>query len=327
MTQFDPHGDETTPPSRLFPAALRRGDCVAVISPAAPTPVASDGSGDAFDRGVALLQTRGFQPKLMPNARSQRYYLAGDDAQRLDDLHAAFADPEVRAILCARGGYGCTRLLSQIDYDLIRANPRILIGFSDVTALHLANYQRTGLIGFYGPMLTSNLIDEDPFNEDALWPLVMGEAPTPYPVPSQAAYHPISGGVAEGPLTGGNLSLLAALCGTPFQPQTRGHLLFIEDWRESYYSLDRQFQQLRMAGLFADIRGLILCDFSEMDDPLQATYPLERFFADVLGDFGVPAGFGLSVGHGALTATLPIGVRARFDADAGRLTLLESPVK
>lgn len=315
-----PPTDPSNRIARRKPPALRPGDTLAVISPAGAT---AD-PPDAFERGLALIEAAGFRPKLMPHARDKRAYLAGRDEDRLNDLHAAFTDPDIRGILCARGGYGCMRLLPKLDFDRIARHPKALIGFSDVTALLLPLYQRTGLCGFYGPMLTSNLIHGEPFSEAALWPLLRGDVSLPYAVPNRDSWHAFRPGTAEAPLVGGNLSLLAALCGTPFQPRTAGHILFIEDWKERYYSLDRQFEQLRQAGLFEDIRGLVLCDFSDIE--AEPDWPLADFLKELTANLDVPAGYGFSVGHGAQTATLPIGIQARFDASAGTLVLLESPV-
>jgi muramoyltetrapeptide carboxypeptidase len=297
---------------------LKPGDTVAVISPAAPSPPSD------LVRGVSFLEHHGLRVKLMPHADNRLGYLAGHDADRLHDLHAAFADPNIDAILCARGGYGCARLLPGLDLDLIAAHPKPLIGFSDVTVLLTHLYQAAGVRGFYGPMLTSNLITDAPFSWEHLWRLISGQTPTPYDIANADAYTCLVPGTAQGPLIGGNLSLLASLCGTPYQPQTAGHILFIEDWKEQYYTLDRQFTQLRQAGLLSEIAGLLLCDFShinEADPHWDLTEQLRRLTADL----DVPVGFGFSVGHGDVTATLPIGVKAQFQADAGRLTVLASP--
>lgn len=304
----------------IKPKALKPGDTIAVISPAGATAEPAD----AFESGIALLEAEGFRVKLMPHARDKKMYLAGQDADRLNDLHTAFADPDVDGILCARGGYGCMRLLPDMDFHLVTENPKLLIGFSDVTALLLPFYQRCGLSGFYGPMLTSNLIHGEPYSHAEVFRLVRGEGPFPYDIPNRDTYHCYQSGTVEAPLIGGNLSLLAALCGTPFQPDTRGHLLFIEDWKERYYTLDRKFQQLRMAGLLDGIAGLLLCDFSEIEPEPEKNLP--DFLNELTAFLDVPVGYGFSVGHGEETATLPIGTRARFDAGTGQLTLQENPV-
>ncbi|HEY9745381.1 MAG TPA: LD-carboxypeptidase [Oculatellaceae cyanobacterium] len=315
-------------PAVVKPQALQAGDTIAVVSPAAPTPLEPDADGkDAFDRGITILEAEGFRVRLMPNAKKQKGYLAGSDAERLADLHEAFADPGVKAILCARGGYGCMRLLPSLDFGLISRNPKILIGFSDVTALLNPLHQQCGLVGFYGPMLTSNLVHGEPYSQTELFRLLRGQFEPEKRIVNRDAYHVIRDGVAEAPLVGGNLSLIAALCGTPYQLQTRGRILFIEDWKEKYYSLDRQFQQLKMAGLLDDLAGLLLCDFSEIEQEPDLDLPefLKSLIQELLPP-GVPAGYGFSVGHGEQTATLPIGCRARLDASEGSLTLLESPV-
>jgi muramoyltetrapeptide carboxypeptidase len=269
----------------------------------------------------------------MPHAKDRYHYLAGDDAHRVQDLHEAFADPEIQGILCARGGYGCMRLLNQIDFKLIQQNPKVFIGFSDITALHLAFYQKTGLVGFYGPMMTSNLIQNEPFSQAELTKLITGEAPTPYAVPNLDAYHCLSGGEAperltQGRLIGGNLSLLRSTLGTPYQPNTDGAILFLEDWRERYYALDRQLFHLKLAGMLDNIAGLLFCDMSELtpDTPENTLELLTRLSKELFaGKPAPPIGYGFSIGHGNQTGTLPIGIQAQFNAQSGELILLENP--
>jgi muramoyltetrapeptide carboxypeptidase len=309
-------------PSLVKPKALQPGDTIAILSPAAPTVDPKD----AFEQGQALLEAAGFQVKIMPHARGQYHYLAGDDAQRVQDLHDAFADPEIQGILCARGGYGCMRLLNRIDFDLIRNNPKVFIGFSDITALHLAFYQKTGLVGLYGPMMTSNLIHNEPFSKEELLKLITGQVSAPYLVPNLDEYHSLSAGEATGRLIGGNLSLLRSMLGTPYQPNTDGAILFIEDWRERYYALDRQLFHLKLAGMLDNIAGLLFCDFSELtpDTSENTQELLARLSLNLFdGKPTPPIGYGFSVGHGSQTGTLPIGIQAHFDSQAGHLTLLE----
>ncbi len=309
--------------SLIKPKRLVPGDTIAIISTSAPTVSKTADDPDPFDTGIALLEKAGYRVRIMPHARDKQHYLAGSDADRLSDLHAAFCDPEINAILCARGGYGAMRLLSQIDWDLIRCHPKILIGFSDLTAYHIAAYQQAGLVGFYGPMLTSNLIHDEPKSWSEMLALVCGPQ-IPHALQNWDHYCCFNTGIIEAPLTGGNLSLLTALCGTPYQPKTQGHILFIEDWHEQHYTLDRQFQQLRLAGILQQAAGILLCDFSEISPEPDQT--LNQLLRDLTRDLGIPIGFGFSVGHGAQTATLPYGIQARFDASAGTLTLLDAPV-
>lgn len=317
----------------IKPKALPVGGTIGIVSPAAPTPDVLH-----FDQGEALLHQAGYQTKRFSNAANKRHYLAGTDQERHDDLLAAFLDPNIDAILCARGGYGTTRILSKELLQAAQKHPKIVIGFSDITALHVALYERTGLCGFYGPMLTSNLIEEDTYTWDNLFSIITpnktdaASPSTSYPhlVPNQDAdtYQCITSGTASGKVTAplyiGNLTLLAALCGTPYQPNPAGHILCIEDWKESHYSLDRQFQQLRMAGIFDQIKGLLFCDFSQT--ALEANQTLTELFDEQFGQLPIPVGYGFSVGHGKHTATLPYGTVSEFNAKTGQLMLLESPV-
>lgn len=317
--------------SSVTPKALRPGNTIAIISPAAPSPQ------EKITAGIAYLQAQGFHVQLMPHALDDNNYLAGSDEARLADLHAAFADTTIDGILCARGGYGTTRLLEKINWDLIRQNPKVFIGFSDLTALLLPMFERTGLIGFHGPMLTSNLIEpiqQDDITHDMLWNTVCGNQGLPYVIPTQKQqYQCLYKGEATGRLIGGNLSLLAALCGTPWQPNLEGAVLFIEDWHERFYSIDRQWTQMRQAGLFNGVAAIVLgefCDMTAGDD--WANFGLPELFRSLISELReaafepVPSGFGLQFGHGEQTATLPVGVSCRFEAESGRLEVLTSPV-
>jgi muramoyltetrapeptide carboxypeptidase len=288
-----------------------------------------------LDQAEAVLAAHGLKVRVMPNARNQWHYLAGTDAQRAEDMQSALDDPDIQGILCARGGYGVMRLLRHLNFGPIASQPKVFIGFSDLTALEMALWTQAGLVSFYGPMWVFNLWPQgnfhQPLSHSGLFPLVMGQTTFPYAVPNPDPYQTLRGGQAEGLLLGGNLSLLTAITGTPYQPDTRGKILFIEDWKERHYSLDRRFQQLHLAGWFDDIAGLLLCDFSEIEpepdcQPPVATEVLVRELVRDLLPAHVPVGWGFGVGHGAQTATLPQGGAARLDADTGLLTLLESPV-
>ncbi len=303
----------------IHPQALQPGDTLAIISPAGPS------DADAIEKGIAYIETVGLRPKLMPHGTKRRFYLAGSDQERLEDFHAAFEDPEVKGILAARGGYGCMRFLPQIDWQRVQANPKIFVGFSDLTSILLPMYQRAGLICFHGPMLTSNLIEGDGYSQTELWKQVMGQVNYPYTIPNRSTYQCLKPGQAEGILLGGNLSLLTALCGTPYQPDTRGAILFIEDWHEKFYTIDRKLTQLKLAGMFDNIAGLLFGDFDAMEDQWE-NYAIEALLQELMAPFEIPIGFGFSLGHGDQTATLPIGAFARFEAASGRLEIVSSPL-
>jgi muramoyltetrapeptide carboxypeptidase len=298
----------------IYPC-LRPGDAVAVIAPAGPS---------APER-VALVEPLfarfGLRARLWPScfARHPLHdFLAGDDALRLADLHGAFADPQARAVFCLRGGYGCTRLLEGIDTALLRAHPKPLVGYSDITALH-GLLQREGLPSLHAPMPGSDLVVDDA-EEDAaalfallMQPLPAGHVFAPEPLPG--AWH--LPGRASGRLVGGNLSLIAALAGTPWALDTRGAILFLEDVSEALYRVDRLLTQLRHSGLLDAAAGFLLGSFTEDDDPT----PVLREHFERLGK---PVLAGWPAGHGRPNRPLPLGVRATLDAAAGSLTLEQS---
>ena len=299
--------------------ALVPGMTIAIVSPAAPS------SQESLQQGQELLEARGYKVKRMPNSgNSHRGYLAGSDEERAADLMAAFQDPDVDAILCSRGGYGCARVLPHLDLDTLAKHPKLFMGFSDVTVLHNAFFDHFGLVSFYSPMLTSNLIEA---NQDFTWAqLFRAVSPEGQQVPwsfeNQDTYHCFQEGIVEAPLRGGNLSLLASLCGTPWQPKLGGSILIIEDWKESYYTLDRQLLQIKQSGLFEGIKGLLFGDFSFCEPEFD--YSLAEQLKALSDELGVPCGYGFTFGHGQQTITLPLGAQARFDAKAGALTLLEA---
>jgi muramoyltetrapeptide carboxypeptidase len=291
----------------LTPPPLLPGQTIGVISPAgASTP-------EAMAEGVALLESWGYHVQVGPHALDREGYLAGSDEDRLTDLLWALEDPAIHAVLCARGGFGCTRLLPPMPWErLAHLSPKWLIGFSDVTALLLPFYDRLGWRGLHGPMLTSNLIEGDAFTQQALkhalqWTDGSTQA---YPLPLNGPLTWLHGQQMSGPVTGGNLSLLAALCGTPWQPHTAGHIVLIEDWKEAYYSLDRQFQQLVQAGMLTNIAGLALGDFSDIRQ--DADWDLLTHWQQLTAPLGVPVVWGLPVGHGNHNATVPIGATLSF---------------
>jgi muramoyltetrapeptide carboxypeptidase len=287
-------------PNPLVPRPLLVNGTIGVISPAG----CSD--PEAMTTGVNLLKSWGYQVKVMPNALNRWGYLAGTDQERLADLVAAFTDPDVDLVLAARGGFGCTRLLPHIPWDILAKHPKLLVGFSDLTALLVPFYDRLGWVGLHGPMLTSNLIELEPFTKAELIRVWSGDfLANPMQLVSQQPLQWLHGHTMQGLLTGGNLSLLAALCGTPWQPQTEGHIVFIEDWKEAYYSIDRQYQQLKQAGLLTNIAGLLLGDFSDIR--ADAAWSIAEHWQQLTQDLGIPVAFGVPAGHGDCNTTLAIG--------------------
>jgi len=309
----------------LKPPRLRRGDVIGLIAPASPPPSAA-----RVEVGVRYLEGLGYRVKLGRHVTARHGYLAGTDAQRLADLNAMLTDPQVRAVFALRGGYGTPRLLPSVDYRAVRRQPKIVVGSSDLTALQLALFRRTGLVTFSGPMVATDFGQPpDPYAEEHLWRLLtsnrpVGVLPNPPAEPAKSRRP----GLVEGRLLGGNLSLLVSSLGTPFSPDYRGALLVLEDVGEQYHRLDRMFTQLRNAGILSRIAGLVLGRFTRCA-PSNAREPYltpGEMMDEVRTWFDAPVIEGLAYGHIAGKLTLPLGLSARLDAARGKLEVLESAV-
>jgi muramoyltetrapeptide carboxypeptidase len=295
--------------------ALRAGDLVGVIAPAGPA------APERVAQVEPLLARYGLCTRLYPSCHARHPvfdFLSGDDETRLADLHAAFADDEVRAVFALRGGYGSARLLDRIDTALLRAHRKPFVGYSDITALHALLLLREGAISFHGPMLASDLAHEGARDDaDALFSLLMQPLPAGRvfaPALAANAWH--VEGRASGRLVGGNLSIVASLLGTPWALPARGSILFLEDVSEVLYSVDRLLTQLRHAGVLRAVRGVLLGSFTEDADPT----PVLR---EHLASLGKPVLAGWPAGHGRPNRALPLGARVTLDASAGTLTLQE----
>ncbi len=318
---------EINKPRLLKPPRLREGATIALIAPCSPA------SEEKLAKGIANLTQFGFKILEGNSLRANNGYLAGSDTARLADLHWAFQNPEIEAVWCIRGGYGATRLLADIDYDLIRKNPKPLIGYSDVTALHLAIHQRTGLVTFHGPVAASD------YPEDTLkhFRSILMQLVVPYEItpPTEVTemtlpeYQPfvITPGQASGPLTGGNLALLSSLAGTAFAPVFKKKIVFIEDVGEQPYRLDRMLTQLLQATDLAQAAGIALGVFNDCQPkPDSPSFSLPDALRDRLGGLGIPVVYGIPFGHVTHQATFPYGIEAKLDADKMSLTVLEAAV-
>lgn len=325
---------ETRWMEKRFPKALRRGDKVALVSPASPL----GKRREDLDRGLARLEGWGFVPELMPNALRALDWpeggeLAGTDAQRASDLNAAIRGREYRAIVCIRGGYGTTRLLGRLDFAALARDPKPILGYSDITALLAAAWREAGLVGLHGPMVATSAADATGKENLELQCRLLTETARPAVLPAAGApAHVLVEGQAEGNLVGGNLSLVAALIGTPWELDTRGAILFLEDIHEAPYRIDRMLTQLMQAGLLGRAAGICLGDFHLDGTPPASESPdVLRVLQDRLQALGVPVAHGFPFGHRPRSWTLPFGVRARFEAtDAAApatLTLLEPAVR
>ncbi len=313
---------------RIFPKRLRPGDTIGFITPGSYI------SDESLDKAVSNMLQLGLKVKMGKNIRAKHGFVAGTDQQRLDDLHMMFSDRSVDAVWCARGGYGCTRLLPQIDYGLIRKNPKILIGYSDITALLNAIFHKTGLVTFHGPVGASEFSG---YTEAQVRAVLM-DGTAPYSIPlsegnetsDDPLYQPevIRKGDVEGVLMGGNLSLLSAMAGTGYLPDPTGAIVFMEDVGEAPYRVDRMLTQLRQAWPLKAANGIALgvfadCAKAEGSDSLT----LSETLTEQLRPTATPTAYGFPFGHIDHQCTFPVGVRARMNASERSIILLEAGVR
>jgi muramoyltetrapeptide carboxypeptidase len=311
----------TTP--RIKPPALRPGDTVGIVAPASNVKRAD------LEAGCEALRRAGYRPLYFDSILEQDLYFAGSVERRARELEEMFAREEVRAIVCARGGYGANYLLEALDLQKIRSHPKIFVGYSDVTALLTYFSDTAGLVTFHGPMAAKDWLHEDGVDL-ASWQAAL--AGTVAWEPNLGAGSGASGlveGTAEGTLYGGCLSILVASLGTPYEIRTEGTILFLEDLAARPFQVDRMLMQLKLAGKLDGVRGIV---FGEMRDCMQTAnqgYTLEKVVLRIVGSLGVPVAYGVRSGHvTAGNITLPIGVRAGLTVRDGqvRLRILEAAV-
>ncbi|MCX7027678.1 MAG: LD-carboxypeptidase [Spirochaetes bacterium] len=308
---------------RIKPRRLHKGDRVFLVAP----------SGSAFDSArveasIHALESLGFEVSASPHCADVYGYLAGSDETRAAELERAFLDPDTNAVICLKGGYGTPRILDRIDYGIMAAHPKLFLGYSDITALHTAFRQVAGLVTIHGPMPSSDMVPElDPVSRSSLEETLFGEQfPRFLANPDGLALETIAAGIAEGELTGGNLSLLAATMGTPWQIDAGGKILFIEDVDEAPYRIDRMLNQLRLAGVFEACEGILIGSWTRCEAPKEKrSLAIRQILEDLLVSAGKPILAGLQAGHGKPSLTLALGVRYLLDATAGDFCLLESP--
>ena len=322
-------GNSTCNKKTRIPNRLKKGDTIGLIAPA------SSFSDEAYQTALEHLRYFGFNIKEGKHLHDQKGYLAGEDIARAADINAFFADDSIQGIWCLRGGYGTTRLLSMLDYKTIRKNPKALIGYSDITALLMAIYKETGLVGFHGPVAVSEMTE---FSEQYLRSVIMEGKAATYQLSEENqakaaednafAARTIKGGKAQGKLLGGNLSLLSAMVGTPYLPSAKNAIVFIEDIGEKPYRIDRMMTQLLESGWLNDINGLVLGTFNDCHpDEGDRSLTLKEVIDDRVKGLNVPIAYGYSFGHIDNQITLPIGVKVEMDADIIGLRLLERAAK
>lgn len=313
----------------LRPGALKPGDTVGLITPATYVP-----DPDNLARAERTLRFFGLRMKMGKNAGRRMGDYHRSIEERLDDLHEMFRDKEVRAVFCIRGGYGSMHLLDRIDYDLIRRNPKIFLGYSDITAMHLAIMKRARLVTFHGPMMLASFTTytQQHFRRALFETKPLGVVTNPPDENQLRPAHPlraVRGGRATGELTGGNLTLISTTLGTPYEIETRGRILFLEDVDEEPHRIDRMLTQLRLAGKFDAVAGVVFgectnCGPSDYKPSSAIPYSTGEILNNILGSLKVPVLSGLTIGHTGDQLTLPLGVQATLDADKGTLEINEA---
>lgn len=282
------------------PDCLVPGDTISVLAPASPF------NTDKFNQGLSILKSMGFDIHIPQGLFQSKGYLAGDDRHRADLFNDVFKSDDIKAVMCARGGFGSIRILDKIHYDCIGENSKIFIGFSDISSLLAVLYERCGLVTFHGPTVTS-LADADQETVDALFSVLTSGKVLSIHDPNAVSIKP---GIAKGPVIGGNLTTLCHLTGTPFAPDFKGHILFLEDLGEAPYRIDRMLSQMKMAGCFHGLAGMILGNFSECG----SRHDVIQIFEDCFAGYDFPILAGLRIGHEETNITLPIGIEATLNS-------------
>jgi muramoyltetrapeptide carboxypeptidase len=329
----------------IFPKALVPGDTVMIVAPAKYL------DQERVALAKQRLEEMGFKVRIPGGLFRKKGFLGGSDDERAAEIMAAFSDPKVNAIFPGTGGYGTTRIIDKLDYDVIRRNPKILVGFSDITGLHIAINQRTGLVTFHSPNPEWGLGVEknlSPFAAKWFWRAILakdyGRTNVGYTILTHAEedddpkasemfdevppLYTMHGGKARGRLIGGNLSVMHAMMGTPFEIQTDGKILFIEDVGEAPYRVDRMLNTLRQAGKFEHVAGIILGQFTarEEESKWDDDESIDEVLRDFFGKLNVPVLTHFPIGHVRYNATLPVGALAELDGDVHSVRILENPV-
>ena len=297
----------------IKPPRLKPGDQIGIIAPSGPV------NQSELQPAIDLLTAKGYHVIQAPHLYAKQDYLAGHDDLRLKDLHLMFSDKDIKAVLCARGGYGTLRLLDKIDYDLIRKNSKIIAGYSDITAFLLAVYKKTRLVTFHGPVV-KELSGKRHENLNAFLDLASSQKPFTLDLSGGESLMP---GKSKGTLLGGNLTLISHLIGTPFMPSLKGAILFIEERGEPLYRIDRMLIHLKLSGILKDVVGLIAGSFADCGD----ISDINRLLKDIASNIDIPIFSGLPVGHSTENITIPLGLQAELNMDNMTLSVADTCVE
>lgn len=312
-------------PKMMLPKRLQRGDTIGLVSPASRLPKKKQ-----YDKIIRQVKDLGYNVKVAEHARRRYGYLAGKDEHRAEDLNTMFADDSVDAILPFRGGWGCNRILPLLDYEAIQQNPKILVGFSDITSLLNAIYAKTGLVTFHGPV---GKVDWTDYTTEHFRKSLGYQDSYTLEIPPTDLCEDcnklsvISPGKASGRLLGGNLSVLTAMLGSEYVPDWEGNILFLEDVGEDVYRIDRMLTQLKLNGIFDKISGFVFGQCTSCDQANSYSLTLKQVFDDHLKPFDIPAFSGAMFGHISKMVTLPVGIPAKMDAQQGSITITESATR
>ncbi len=301
------------------PPSLNEGDTVGI---AAPAGVMREEHLELLERGLATIKELGLIPRIDPEIYNRHLYMAGKDQERANHLTALFSDQEVQGIFSLRGGYGSLRILSHLDPKLIRKNPKVFVGSSDITSLHLFFLKMCGIVVFYGPNVASPQFSQGTgsMTIKALKKALIQKEPL-----KEVKCKVLRGGFGRGPLIGGCLSNLVTALGTPFQPRTEGCILFLEDIGEAPYRIDRMLNHLRAAGIFEGLQGILFGDMVDCDLEDQGSGIIWKAIDDALADLSFPVLYDFPAGHGKDCLTLPLGLVAALDGEGGKAVFLEPP--
>lgn len=300
----------------IYPKKLQKGDTIGIVCTSSPI------TEDRVSQCKKVLEELGYQVKLADNlAKNHGGYMAGDPMSRGKAFNAMFADSEVDAIICARGGFASSGMIEFIDCDIVKNNPKIFVGYSDVTNLHMVLNQTCDLVTFHGPMVSSNMVDHfDNYTSESFFQCMEMEEKYELKNPPEMPFEVMQEGIATGTLTGGNLALLSATIGTPYEIDTKGKILFIEEIEETIYRIDRYITHLAHSGKLSDAAGLIIGRFLDCKNEKDPSYGYLELLKDVFKGLNKPILYDIQAGHGYPTATLPMGAPCTINTYDKRIT-------
>ncbi len=307
------------------PKKLLKGDLIGIISPAS-----SPDDLTKINKGVEYLESLGYKAAVGKNVGKTNGYLAGTNAERIEDLHSMFSNKEVKAVFTVRGGYGSIRLLDKIDYDLIRKNPKIFVGYSDINALQLAFLKQCGLVTFSGPMVAVDFHNEvSPFTEENFWKMITSDKKIgKLHNPNEERFFHLTEGKGEGKIIGGNLTIISSMMGTEYLPEFDKSILLLEDINEPPYKVDRMLNQLKLAKVFRKLKGIILGRFVNCYEPdeMKNSLTLNEVIEEYFHSLKIPVIYNFKHGHIKDNLTIPLGLNASVNAGKGIVEITESGV-